>query len=559
MSDFEQEIRGIAKDEALKNQKEVVFPDVQRVEVENWPEQKDPVVNVNVPEVKLPPINIPKPEVTVEAPVIEVEAPDLTAIAKGLSDLSDKFTQLVEKQQPEIDYEKLEEIQKKYQPKITGHGGVSSKRYSLNASGQAINPATEGKQDDIITAIGDLPQGGASQAVQMADSPSIDAFARLRTSEPSTLFDSKQINDNQPLFWDDAEVSGGGTTTTYNTNEASTTIAVAATTAGKRVRQTFQRFNYQPGKSQLIFMTGTLTTAGASGVVRCMGMYDDNNGLFLKDDEGTIKVVKRTYTSGSVVDTEVAQTAWNLDKMDGTGASGFTLDPTKSQIMVLDLEWLGVGRVRMGFVVDGIPYYVHEFTHSNKEVGVYMSTPNLPLRYEIENDGTGGASELECICGSVMAEGGVEEKGVPRYRSTAGTHVDANSADTVYAVVGVRLKAAYLDAITRIKTISMLSQTNDDFEWLLILNPTVAGTFTYSDETNSAVQTATGATANTVTGGTIIGGGFSKNNAPTQEPVETLRNLGAKIDNTVDEIVLCVRPLTANADIEGSITWLEVS
>ena len=414
--------------------------------------------------------------------------------------------------------------------------------------------------------------------IKAQDSPSIDAFARWRVSNPATLFDSKQIHDNQPLFWDDSEVSGGSTTSSHSTATASTTIGVALNTAGKRVRQTFQRFNYQPGKSQLVLLTGTLGTGGGTGITRAMGIFDDNDGIFMQDDEGTIKAVLRSSASGSPVDTKVAQSAWNLDKLDGTGASGVTLDSTKSQIVIIDYEWLGVGRVRIGFVVDGIPIYVHQFLNANNSAGVYMSTPNLPLRYEIENDGTGAASELEHICSSVMSEGGVQNNGYLRHHDSGtvsglsadgvyavmggrlkSTHVDANAADTVYAVIGLRLKTTHLDAVIREVSTTMISETNDDFEWSLYLNPTVAGTFTYSDETNSAVQTATGATANTVTGGTLVNAGFAKSSASISSILPNALHIGAAIDGTRDELVLCVRPLSANADIQASITWRELS
>ena len=223
----------------------------------------------------------------------------------------------------------------------------------------------------------------------VTDNPTGDAFGRLRVAEPQTLFDSKQLFDNQPLFWDDQQVSGSGTTSTHDPNTASTVMAVGATTAGNRVRQTFMRFNYQPGKSHLIFMTGTLgSSGGGTGITRLAGYGDDENGVFFVDKEGTINVRKRSYKTGSVVDTDVPQASWNIDTLDGNGVSGITLDATKSQILVFDMEWLGVGRVRCGIVVDGKVYYCHEFLHSNVEEGVYISTPNLPLRYEIDNDGT---------------------------------------------------------------------------------------------------------------------------------------------------------------------------
>lgn len=389
------------------------------------------------------------------------------------------------------------------------------------------------------------------------DSASIDAFARWRVSNPYTIFDSKQLFDNLPLLWDDSEVSGSGTGSTHDPNEAASTLSVGATTAGKRVRQTFRRFNYQPGKSQQILCTlGEFDTA--TGITKQVGYFDDNNGLFLESNEGIVSVVRRTYVTGSAVDTKVAQSSWNVDPMDGTGPSGITVDWTKTQIFMIDFEWLGVGRVRYSLVIDGLICPIHQLLNANSLATVYMSTPNLPLRYSIENDGNGAADDFMHICSSVASEGGIDKLGVVRCESTGGTHVDANTADTIYAVIGVRLKSAYIGTDVDFQQVSMISETSDDFEWLLLLNPTVAGTFTYSDVTNSAVQTAKGATANTVSGGTLLAGGFASVDTRTaQADLQTALKLGAAIDNTVDEVVLCVRPLSANADIQASLGWRE--
>ena len=148
----------------------------------------------------------------------------------------------------------------------------------------------------------------------------VDAFNRLRVANPITLFDSKQIHDNKPLFWDDQEVSGSGTSSTYNTNQASSTIAVSNLTAGKRVRQTRQRFNYQPGKSQLVMFTGNAVSMD-TGITKEVGYFDDNNGLFFRITATDAAVVVRTNTSGSPVDTVVPRSSWNGDKLDGNGPS----------------------------------------------------------------------------------------------------------------------------------------------------------------------------------------------------------------------------------------------
>ena len=241
----------------------------------------------------------------------------------------------------------------------------------------------------------------------------MDAFYRMRISEPLTIFDSKQLVDSQPLFWDDAQTSGAGTSSTYNTNQASTSISVSASTAGTRVRQTFRYFNYQPGKSQLVIMTGIFGSVLA-GITSRLGLFTANNGMFFEQSPLGMGVVVRSFTSGVAVDTRINQANWNLDTMDGTGPSGITLDFTKTLIYIIDYEWLGVGTIRYGVYVNGLPYYVHAVHNSNINTVVYMSTPNLPLRYEISNDGTGLASSLTHICTTVITEGGRQQTGLER-------------------------------------------------------------------------------------------------------------------------------------------------
>jgi len=425
---------------------------------------------------------------------------------------------------------------------IVKDGNKVDKYYETSGAGTASNPF---KSINIIDSF--------------ADGPNLDAFSRLRISNPETLFDSKQLYDNAPLIWDDSEVSGTSTTSVHNVNTASTVISVGGATAGKRVRQTFMRFNYQPGKSQLVLMTGTLDlVGGGAGINRSFGLFDDNNGIFLKDDEGVYKMVIRSSTSGSPVDNEVAQSSWNLDTMDGTGSSGITLDFTKSLILFIDFEWLGVGRVRTGFIIGGKPIYVHEFLHSNLQEGVYMSTPNLPLRYEIENTGAGVASGLRHICASVISEGGSQDLGIIRTVSNGSTFVNANVVGTLYALVGIRLKSTHIGSVVKQLTESVLAATPDNLEWHLIKNPTVAGTFTYTGLANSAIEFATGDTTNTVSGGTILSGGYLSGDQSIYSDLNSADYLGSAIDGTPDTLVLCVRPLGVNLDVFGSLTFREL-
>lgn len=397
-----------------------------------------------------------------------------------------------------------------------------------------------------------------NEGIAAADSPSIDAFGRWRVSNIQTIFESKQVGVGSQIYWDDQETSGSGTGSSYNENEAATTISVSGTTAGKRVRQTKLRFNYQPGKSQLLLITFNML-GGASGIVKQIGYFDDDNGLFLQNDEGTLNFVRRTYVSGSAVDNPVAQSSWNLDTFDGNGPSGITLDFTKAQILLIDFEWLGVGRVRLGFVVDGKIYYAHEINNANNISTVYMSKPTLPIRFTIENDGTGAADEIDAICCSVNSEGGVTKLGTTRAVSNGDSGLVVTSS-ALRAAIGIRLKATELDANVLIETVRIMSRTiNDSFRWELHLNPTVSGTFTYSSvDAYSAVEFAIGATANTVTSGIVLAAGVGKDTTNVEVPIDLPYSIGSDINGTPDEIVLVIYNYTASVTVDAVLGWREL-
>jgi hypothetical protein len=398
--------------------------------------------------------------------------------------------------------------------------------------------------------------------VEFADSPSLDASNRLRVSNAKTLFDSKQIVDNAPLFWDDQEVSGSGTTSTYDANTSSTILAVSNLTAGKRVRQTYRRFNYESGKSHLVELTGTFGVQ-TTGVTRGCGYGDDNNGIVFVDDGVNYKFGIISSTSGSPVASYVSQASWSEDRLDGSlgdnNPSGLTLDGSKIAIVMLDFEWYSANVVRVGLVIDGNIHYVHKFKTANVASVPYMTTPNLPCRYWIENDGAGAAANYSTICVSVKSEGGSDSTGITTYLSTSGVHLDANTADVLYALIGVELKSTHVEITTRPEDVSVIAETTDGFEWVLLFNPVVAGTFTYSPVANSALNVAKGVTANTVTGGTPMGGGWAPaSGASVTKAINSALALGASIAGVTDKIVLCVRPTGANADINGSLTMREL-
>jgi len=404
------------------------------------------------------------------------------------------------------------------------------------------------------------------------DNASVDAFGKWRVSNPVTLFDSKLIHgDAQALLWDESLISG--TMATSGPTVAKPFIDFTSTnvTAGRRVRQTFRRFNYQPGKSMQVLITGVLELASGTktGCERRLGYYDDDNGVFFESDAGTIGVTIRTNDTSSPVDTTVTQANWNLDTMDGdndaANPSGETLDITKAQIFVIDFQWLSVGRIRFGLEHEGHIHYVHESTAANVVNIPWASTPNLPVRYEIITTTSSGVCSMRCICSAVISEGGTNDNGLVHRTSTAGTAVTTTTEGTLYALVGLRLKSTHLGLTVKILETAVQIQTASEYlEWVLLFNPTVAGTFTFSNHANSGCQTAIGVATNTVTGGTEMGGGYTQTGNQGGLTggglIKNTLQLGAAIDDTVDEIVLAVRPIggVSTLDVEGGLVWQEI-
>jgi hypothetical protein len=235
-----------------------------------------------------------------------------------------------------------------------------------------------------------------------------DAFGRLRVSEPFTLFDSShRYADNN--FW--ATATGGTGNATFNTNQGLVDLTISTGSGCYIYRETKKVFPYQPGKSLMSLNTFTMSPP-QTNLVQRIGYFGSGDGVFIEQSGSVLNLVKRTSISGSPIEIKVPQSEWNGDKLNGSGYSQYTLDSTKSQIFWNDMEWLGAGTIRAGFVIDSKFILAHSFHHANQIQGTYLKTASLPLRYEIFNVGNLSTSgTLKQICSTVMSEGGYELRG----------------------------------------------------------------------------------------------------------------------------------------------------
>lgn len=387
----------------------------------------------------------------------------------------------------------------------------------------------------------------------------IDAFGRARFSQPYTLFDSQNRYEKNDLF---SETTATGGTVTYTANESTVNLNVTTSSGSEVVRQTYRSFSYQPGKGLLVMNTFVMPAAQEEQRIR-IGYFNTENGVFLERDGTTVYIVRRTYVSGAAVDTRVAQADWNGDKLDGTGDSGFTLDLTKSQIFWEDFEWLGVGSVRAGFVIDGQTIICHTFQNANNLNTVYMTTAILPVRYEITNTGaTASSATLKQICSTVISEGGYEKKVATNVVRMTATNTNIGSA--FVPLTSIRLASGRTGAVVIPDGYSVLPTSSSAviFEVVMVKNPTLTGaSWGATDSTN--VERDLSATS--YTGGTIVhsqyvlASNLSSGLIGSGEDYNWDLQLGATIGGVSDIYTIAVRALTGTQTAIGSMSFWDLT
>lgn len=399
-----------------------------------------------------------------------------------------------------------------------------------------------------------------------ADSPSIDAFGKWRVSQPTTLFDGKQVVDSGSFYFDIKTV--GGASVTWNSGSAQSTMLVTSTSGSRAIKQTKRIFVYQPGKSQQIICTGKFGTK-VDGIKKSIGSFDDDNGYFYQTSGSSFGVVLRKTINGVKTDTFISQSTWNLDKMNGLGPSGNTLDISKAQIYTMDYEWLGVGRVRYGVVQKGAIIYVHEINNYNSLETVYLRNPNLPIRYEIStHKNTTTGSLMTQICSTVISEGGFDSTGKRVViTSNNGATIGASEYDAVLFIrynnnssKGAQIVPEQLDLLVKPGNSSTFAG-----RWDLLINPTVTNAVTYNNVSGSVVtQVGVVGAGNIIInpGITIATGYFAGTSANSVAQMVTLDpyyGLGRKVDGTSDVLAVGIKTVDNTYTVYPSLVIRELT
>jgi hypothetical protein len=399
---------------------------------------------------------------------------------------------------------------------------------------------------------------GSGNAVSIGGT-NTDAFGRIRVSQPYTLFDSQNRYAGDAQY--DTALTGTGVTA-YQVNESAINLSVTASGVGSVTRQTFRSFPYQPGKGLLVLATFCMDASTSANLTQRVGYFNTQNGVFFQRTGTTNSFTLRSYVSGSVSDARnISQSAWNGDKLDGTGPSGITLDATKSQILWMDFEWLGVGSVRCGFIINGTYVVCHTFTNANEITSTYMTTAILPMRYEIVST-SAIAATLKQVCSSVMSEGGYNAQSA-NY-TAARTTKRTGFSSTFIPLISIRLASGRLGAVVLLTKAQAFPTVTQNYEVVVLKNATLTGA-SWAATVSSNVEFDQTATA--LTGGVVVDHEYVSATSQNKSAVRVDAGynwdlqLGGSLAGVSDIYTLAIRTLdaTPSGDAWGAISFYDLT
>ena len=416
--------------------------------------------------------------------------------------------------------------------------------------------------DEIYEVVMIAGQSGPSVYVPKGNlNTATDAFGRLRVGSPHTLFDNSfRYNDNTEKW--NQKITGTGTVT-HNADQGLIDLTIGTAENDEIIRETSRVFQYQPGKSLLSLNTFSMGTAQENVRMR-IGYYGKENGIYFERDGEELYIVKRSAVSGSIVETRVPQSQWNTNKLDGLSIISPNFNSDRSHIFWTDFEWLGVGSVRTGFVINGQFIICHIFHHANHIEGTYMTTATLPIRYEVKNTGASTGATLKQICSTVISEGGYSALSLARGASTALTGKNLTQI-RFRPLINIRLKSGRTDGVVIPTEAMVYGLQQAAFKFAIIKGSSVnSPSWESLDDLSDVEYDISADSINTI--GTIVKEGIFVGDTKGGSTIINLMDMNHSLqlsrgiidsDSAGDILTLAAISTTNNDDAVGSISWQE--
>lgn len=378
-------------------------------------------------------------------------------------------------------------------------------------------------------------------------------LSRLQVASRFPLFEhnfTENIIDT--LLWH-TKTAGGGSQT-YLTDEKAQRLSVTGVVGDSVIRQTKQFFPYAFGQVFYISI-GALLGAAVANVRKRVGYFSADDGFFWELDSAGLKIVARSSTSGFPVDTAVLQSAWSVDKFDGSGPSGLTLDITKIQNFHIELHGRP-GMVRLGFIINGAIQIAHEFFAGNLLTVLGARTVTLPVRLEIVNTAPSAGAEIKHYGASIAADAELNKFGTVRSVDNGSTSRSVSA--TLLPLLSIRLKAANIRGTLIPESLQVLITSSNDIVWQLILNGTLTAPTWVSVAANSMAEVDVVASA--IAGGTVLDSGYMSNAVYFHKDIKSRFPIVSNIDAVPDVLTLAGMRIVGagNTSTFGQMNFREV-
>lgn len=378
------------------------------------------------------------------------------------------------------------------------------------------------------------------------DRSHLDPFGRLKVVEKYSLWQfSHRYGDDVSRYFSTASVG----TYAVNTDRAAMVITNTTTNTDRAIYRTKRYFEYHKGRAQS-FMTTVNPRGQTTSVTKRWGMMDDDNGIFFQlDGTNGFELVVRSSTTGSVVETKVAQSSFNIDKANGSGPSAITLDFTKFNLFYIEFSWLGTNQVEFGFVSEGTQWPLHRFNFSNTLEYSYTQSANLPVGYEIENNaGLGAAPTMEVNCIDVSFEGLNDVYGQVIDIDTGASEITVGP--TAEVVGAVRMQSTKNKGSLKPVEFDLISTSgNSTIYYQVQIGTVLGGTPTWNPLTGSIAETLSGTTQN-FTNGIVIQSGYLR--ASSDSTVVIILSdiyAGRLVDGTSEVLAVVCQTIVSNSKL----------
>lgn len=343
--------------------------------------------------------------------------------------------------------------------------------------------------------------------IETVDNNSKSAFGELLVAQPTPQFQGsfEYTVDNTELITQ--TVLNGGTVTQAS---AMGVVTTSTTTASSALLNTVHHAKYKSGQGGLVRFTG-LFTSGVAATEQFIGLYDEagsseafKNGYMI-GHSGTAFGVHR-FTNDVLTTVPAANFD---DPLDGSGASGMTIDTTKINVFEIRFQYLGAGDIQ--FCVEnpdtGKFFIFHRIRYANANLLPSVFNPNFRFGMWVNNKGTTSNLIMKSASYAYFIEGKTDLINIHHPHQTSGEK-QKTSVTSEVAIFTIRNKASYasktnfIDAILEMFSCSIeASSPNNLGKVRLVKNATLGGTPLYVDINTSDSIVDIDVAGTTVTGG----------------------------------------------------------